>query len=72
MYRKNHKILATIIASVAFLSLPSKAEDIDIFLANTAGSAANPNILIVLDNSSNWASANQNWPTDSSPPRPLW
>lgn len=43
------------------------AEDIDIYTSN-AGSVNNPNILIVLDNSSNWSAANQNWPTDSNPP----
>jgi len=39
------------------------AEDIDIFgkPASTAG-VGNPNILVVIDNSANWAAANQGWP----------
>jgi type IV pilus assembly protein PilY1 len=68
MFTKNlKKCLVTLMVSGA-IATPLHAEDIDIFLANTAGSAANPNVLIVLDNSSNWAANNQNWPTDASPP----
>ena len=68
MFTKNLKnYLAILMVSGAIVS-PLHAEDIDIFLANTAGSAANPNVLIVLDNSSNWSTANQNWPTDPNPP----
>ena len=49
-------------------ALPVYAEDIDIFIGESSGGNDNPNVLIVLDNSSNWAAANQGWPTDSSPP----
>lgn len=39
------------------------AEDIDIFMASmTAGAAVQPNILIMVDNSSNWARSSQKWP----------
>lgn len=38
------------------------ADDIDIFVGSSAGSAANPNVLIVLDNTSNWARQSQQWP----------
>jgi type IV pilus assembly protein PilY1 len=38
----------------------SVAEDIDIYAGG--GSAQNPNVLFVIDNSSNWAAANQGWP----------
>lgn len=44
------------------------ADDIDIFTGDSGGLSADPNVLIVLDNSSNWAANNQGWPTDSSPP----
>jgi len=38
------------------------AEDIDLFVsAATSTTANNPNVLIILDNSSNWSSANQHW-----------
>ncbi|MDI1308763.1 MAG: PilC/PilY family type IV pilus protein [Methylotenera sp.] len=46
----------------------SIAEDIDIFTGDSGGSSADPNVLIILDNSSNWAANNQGWPTDAVPP----
>lgn len=42
--------------------LISVADDINIFVGSSAGSAANPNVLIVLDNTSNWARQSQQWP----------
>lgn len=40
---------------------PVMAEDIDIYASDT-GTATNPNILVVIDNSANWSAANQHWP----------
>ena len=37
------------------------AEDIDLFVG-AAANTANPNVLIILDNSANWSAANQHWP----------
>lgn len=37
------------------------ADDIDIFTGASAGAAVNPRILIVLDNTSNWARQSQQW-----------
>jgi type IV pilus assembly protein PilY1 len=38
------------------------AEDIDLFVsAATSTTANNPNVLIIIDNSSNWSSASQHW-----------
>lgn len=37
------------------------ADDTDIYAANTSA-LTNPNILVVIDNSANWAAANQGWP----------
>lgn len=48
--------------------LPAYAEDIDIFIGESSGGNDNPNVLIVLDNSSNWSAANQGWPADAAPP----
>ena len=63
------------IASICLIAvgttLPAHAEDIDIFIGESSGGNDNPNVLIVLDNSSNWAAANQGWPTDSSPLLPV-
>lgn len=41
------------------------AEDIDIFTGSSAGPSINPRILIVLDNTSNWARKSQKWPGDT-------
>ena len=51
-------------ASIALLaaSLPAGADDIDICTGASAGKNINPRILIVLDNTSNWARQNQKWP----------
>jgi hypothetical protein len=38
------------------------AEDISIFVGSSAGVSGNPNLLIVLDNTSNWARQSQQWP----------
>ena len=51
-------------ASIAFpvqIVGPALAEDIDIYASDT-GSATNPNILVVIDNSANWSAASQHWP----------
>lgn len=53
------------IASAGLLSLqpaPGIAEDIDIFVGSSAGTHDRPNVLIVLDNTSNWARQSQQWP----------
>ena len=68
---KTLKIYLTAIILMGFM-IPislTHAEDIDIYDA-TAGTLSNPNVLIILDNSSNWSSNNQGWPTDTSPPVP--
>ena len=46
------------------VSMPiiAAAEDIDIFTGGSGGSSVNPRILIVLDNTSNWARQSQQWP----------
>lgn len=52
------------LAAGALAAAPAlHAEDIDIFMANmTAGSGARPNILVMVDNSANWAREAQKWP----------
>lgn len=47
---------------LALLPFPAGADDIDIFTGASAGTNINPRILIVLDNTSNWARQNQKWP----------
>ncbi len=48
--------------ALALLPTPAGADDIDIFTGASAGARLNPRILIVLDNTSNWARQNQKWP----------
>jgi len=45
--------------------MPANAEDIDLFVNAANATATNPNILIILDNSANWNSNAQHWPTPS-------
>lgn len=62
-------LLANILAVMLSFQISSVlAEDIDIFTGDSGGSSADPNVLIVLDNSSNWSANNQGWPTDAAPP----
>ena len=49
-------------AAAALVPVQSGAEDIDIFTGAGGGAGANPKILIVLDNTSNWARQSQGWP----------
>ena len=56
--------LPSITLIVALGAMPPSfvgAEDIDLF-AGSGGPTTNPNILIIIDNSANWAAANQHWP----------
>lgn len=65
----SNKLMKMAIAAVlAFAQGSVLAEDIDLFIGPPAGAPSN--VLIILDNSSNWSAANQNWPTDSAPPVP--
>ena len=58
---KKLMLLSLLLVNVAY------AEDIDIYDTNN-GSSSDPNILITIDNSSNWSAANQGWPTDTAAP----
>ena len=57
--RKWLALLACVTALV--LPLTTTAEDIDIFVGGAGGSTA-ANVLVVIDNTSNWADAAQHWP----------
>lgn len=49
-------------ASLLLMPLRSNAEDIDIFVGSSGGKSDAANVLIVLDNTSNWSAVNQGWP----------
>src|SRR5688572_27458694 len=54
--------LAVLAAVGLSVSPPASAEDIDIFLTPATSSNGKPAVLFVLDNTSNWARAAQQWP----------
>lgn len=60
----NYRALAFFLSTwMVITPMRSIAEDIDIFVgSNAGGSSGNPNVLIVLDNTSNWARQSQQWP----------
>ena len=68
MNRKGLRGLAQAAAAfcLSLLSIWCWAEDIDIFVGGSGGEG-DPNVLIILDNSSNWSAANQAWPIDTDP-----
>jgi len=53
--------VAALFAALAFVR-PAAAEDIDLFTNPSSSTATAPNILIILDNSSNWSRNDQGWP----------
>ncbi|MDZ4251304.1 MAG: PilC/PilY family type IV pilus protein [Sulfuritalea sp.] len=55
------KLLGTILAACALLSPQTYADDIDLYTGGEAATGGQANVLIVLDNSTNWAAANQGW-----------
>ena len=61
---KSSRILKTSAMLLGFAwALVSHAEDIDIFAGTSnSGSAELPNVLLVLDNTSNWSRNSQKWP----------
>lgn len=60
--KKSRRILSAAVA-LGLVALPlgqAGAEDIDLFVG-AAGASANPNILIIIDNSANWNRNDQGW-----------
>ena len=52
----------TLTLSAFALATSAWADDIDIFLGTSGGSADSPNIIFLIDNSPNWNRTAQNWP----------
>lgn len=57
----NKTLLALSLLAMLAPATVGMAEDIDIYKSSSAD-ADKPNILVVIDNSANWASASQHWP----------
>lgn len=62
--KKNISRLLTLVFGIVVGTLPPPAfpDDIDLFVGAPTIATNNPNILIVLDNTSNWSAANQHFP----------
>lgn len=54
--------LAALLPATAFAEPDLMGEDIDIFLTNPSIPSQVPNVLVVLDNTSNWSRQSQQWP----------
>ncbi|MFD0667701.1 pilus assembly protein [Ramlibacter sp. MAHUQ-53] len=48
--------------AAALLAAAARADDIDIFLTRTSSGGVKPNVMILVDNTSNWARQAQQWP----------
>ena len=55
-------LLVTLVAGLGWAHSLSMAEDTDIYASTDTSGGKNPNILVIIDNSANWASASQKWP----------
>jgi len=55
-------IMVGLSCCITLLATQSSAEDIDLFTTAVSGTAAAPNVLILLDNSPNWSRSSQHWP----------
>ncbi|MDO8347769.1 MAG: PilC/PilY family type IV pilus protein [Rugosibacter sp.] len=65
MQSKFRKILTAVLMGGALLSSSARADDIDLYVGGEQSTGAAANVLIVLDNSTNWAAMSQHW-TDGS------
>lgn len=62
-FRRNRALALCLSCWMVILPLRGVAEDIDIYVGTKGtSSTGNPNVLIVLDNTSNWARQAQKWP----------
>jgi type IV pilus assembly protein PilY1 len=58
-----YRLTAYLLPVLMGLSIPlAHAEDIDIFIGGAGSAAGKPNVIILLDNTSNWARQSQKWP----------
>jgi len=61
LFHTSRLLAFTLIYAVALYPARSVADDIDIFVGGS-GLATKANVLIVIDNTSNWSAQNQHWP----------
>ena len=54
--------MLALLAGLVSFPLQASADDIDIFIGSSGGTSNNANVLIVLDNTTNWNRQSQHWP----------
>jgi hypothetical protein len=59
---RSNALCVLLCLGMAVAPLRARADDIDIFIGSSGGTSGNPNVLIVIDNTSNWSSNSQHWP----------
>lgn len=57
-----HKWRQLLLLMALIQPVTSQSEDIDLFVGGRGSATGNPNILFILDNTSNWARQSQQWP----------
>ncbi|WP_052659185.1 PilC/PilY family type IV pilus protein [Pseudomonas sp. LFM046] len=63
----NAQLLSRVMAALLVLPMAVAAEDIDLFVGSTpTQSADNPNVIILIDNTTNWSAQNQGWPSGAT------
>ena len=60
--RRSKALTVLVCLGMAFAPQRAAADDIDIFVGSSGGASDNPNVLIILDNTSNWNRQSQHWP----------
>jgi type IV pilus assembly protein PilY1 len=60
--RRSKALAVVVCLGMAFAPLRAAADDVDIFIGSSGGVSSNPNVLIILDNTSNWNRQSQHWP----------
>lgn len=65
LYKLTVAALALVFSSL-LLATGVRADDIDIFLGTSGGNADAPNIIFLIDNTTNWSRAAQHWPDNGN------
>src|SRR2546423_8132164 len=60
--RRSKALTVLVCLGMAFAPQRAAADDIDIFVGSSGGTSDYPNVLIILDNTSNWNRQSQHWP----------
>src|SRR6266567_3668119 len=59
---RSRTLAVMVCLGMAVAPLSAGADDTDIFVGTSGGVGSNPNVLIIIDNTTNWSAQNQHWP----------